>query len=83
MISDTYINQSSVEQIFRDLGSSLGIKRSNPHKFRRTCATFALKKGMPLEQVSKMLGHEQLDTTKIYLDLNDDELKAFHMKYVN
>ena len=82
MINDTHIDKSSVEQIFKKIGRSLGIKRSNPHKFRRTCATLALKKGMPLEQVSRMLGHEQLDTTKIYLDLNDDELKAFHMKYV-
>lgn len=83
LINDTHIDKGTVEEIFRKLGRNLGIKRSNPHKFRRTCATLALRKGMPLEQVSKMLGHEQLDTTKIYLDINDDELKAFHMKYVN
>ena len=83
MINDTHVDKGTVEERFRKLGRKLGIKRSNPHKFRRTCATLALKKGMPLEQVSRMLGHEQLDTTKIYLDLNDEELKDFHKKYVN
>lgn len=49
---------------------------------RRTCATLALRNGMPVELVSKMLGHANLDTTKIYLDLDDESLKQAHRKYV-
>ena len=54
----------------------------HPHRFRRTCATMALKRGMPIEQVSKMLGHEQLTTTQIYLDLDERSLEIAHEKYV-
>ena len=50
--------------------------------FRRTSATLALRRGMPIELVSKMLGHEQLTTTQLYLDLTEDELEAAHRKYV-
>lgn len=63
------------------LGRKLNIK-AHPHKFRRTCATNALRAGMPIEMVSKMLGHEQIGTTQIYLDLKEDDLKAMHQKYV-
>jgi site-specific recombinase XerD len=72
---------SSVEIRIRKISRKLGIE-AYPHKFRRTCATMALKRGMPIEQVSRMLGHEQLDTTKIYLDLNEEELEQAHRKYV-
>lgn len=48
-----------------------------------TCATTALNHGMSIELVSKMLGHESLDTTMIYLDLTDEDLKNAHRKYVN
>jgi phage integrase len=51
-------------------------------KRRRTCATMALKRGMPVEQVSKMLGHEELTTTQIYLDLDERNLEIAHEKYV-
>lgn len=59
-----------------------GVKQANPHKFRRTCATMALRKGMPIEQVSKMLGNESIETTQIYLDLTEEELALAHRKYV-
>ena len=52
------------------------------HRFRRTCATQALRHGMPIELVSMMLGHEQISTTQIYLDIRDDDLQAAHRKYV-
>lgn len=61
-----------------DLAEELGCSR-----FRRTCATMALRRGMPIEQVSRMLGHEELSTTQIYLDLTEDELALAHKKYVN
>lgn len=59
-----------------------GVKNCHPHRFRRTCATMALRRGMPIEQVSQMLGHEQLGTTQIYLDLTEEDLKSAHKKYV-
>lgn len=66
----------------RKLGKKARVEKVHPHRFRRTCATFALRKGMPIEQVSKMLGHEEISTTKIYLDLNQEELRQAHRKYV-
>lgn len=72
----------SIESKTRKIAKKAGVKKANPHKFRRTCATFALRRGMPIEQVSKMLGHEQISTTQIYLDLSDEDLKQAHKKYV-
>ena len=51
----------------RDIAEGAGVTKGNPHKYRRTCATMALRRGMPIEQVSKMLGHESIETTRIYL----------------
>lgn len=77
-----HMDHCSVEGIIRAIGKKVGAK-AHPHKFRRTCATMALKRGMPLTHVSKMLGHEQISTTQIYLDLTDEELESMHKKYVN
>jgi site-specific recombinase XerD len=73
---------SSVEQFTRRLGKKASVENSHPHRYRRTCATLALRNGMPIELVSKMLGHANLDTTKIYLDLDDESLKQAHRRYV-
>lgn len=73
---------STIEVICRGLAKRAGVERANPHKFRRTCATLALRRGMPIEQVSKMLGHESVSTTQIYLDLSEDDLVQAHKKYV-
>lgn len=81
LVPEEHQAASSIESMIRKLGKKLGIK-AYPHKFRRTCATFALRSGMPIEQVSKMLGHEQIGTTQRYLDLKESELKAAHEKYV-
>lgn len=80
--SDKPLIKSSIERRVRLIGERSGVDNVHPHRFRRTCATMALRRGMPLEQVSKMLGHEQLQTTQIYLDLNDEELLNMHKKYV-
>lgn len=77
---DGHMNTSSIESYVRYLGRKDGIK-AHPHKFRRTGATMALKRGMPLMQVSKTLGHESVETTQVYLDIDDTELKSAHMKY--
>ena len=80
---DTHIDAGTVEQLMRRLKKRAGLECGvYPHKFRRTCATMALRRGMPIEQVSKMLGHESIETTQIYLDLNEEELEQAHKKYV-
>lgn len=66
----------------RELGHELGIKDVHPHRFRRTAATQALNRGMPIEQVQKMLGHEQMQTTLIYAQSAQEELKISHKKFV-
>lgn len=82
-VSDTNpLNMSSAESIVRKIGATAGIKNVHPHRFRRTGATMALRSGMPLIQVSKLLGHESIDTTQIYLDISDTELEEAHEKYV-
>lgn len=73
---------SAIEICLRSLGRELGIENVHPHRFRRTAATNALKHGMSIEQVSKMLGHNDLDTTMIYLTVSQEELKNSHKKYV-
>lgn len=77
-----HISNSGIEDLTRRLAKRSGIERANPHKFRKTCATMALRRGMSIEQVSKMLGHEQISTTQIYLDLQESELEQAHKKYV-
>ena len=71
-----------IEAIVRKLGARAGVEKVHPHRFRRTCATFALRRGMPIEQVSKMLGHANIATTQVYLDLSEEELAQAHRKYV-
>lgn len=72
---------STIGGRIRKLGKKAGVMDCHPHRFRRTCATMALRRGMPLEQVSKMLGHESIATTQIYLDLSETELERSHDKY--
>ena len=73
---------SSIQKIIKKLGDSLNIK-AHPHKFRRTFATKFLNKNMPIEQVQKLLGHESVDTTMIYINVNQDMVKFNHEKYTN
>lgn len=76
------IDESSVESLMRRIGKRAGVENVHPHRFRRTAATLALQRGMPIEQVSKMLGHEQINTTQIYVSINQDDLKRAHQKYL-
>ena len=78
---EDHADKGTIECFIRKLGRKVGVD-AYPHKFRRTCATNALRNGMPIEMVSKMLGHEQLSTTQIYLDISDESLKYMHEKYV-
>ncbi|MGB4627639.1 MAG: site-specific integrase, partial [Erysipelotrichaceae bacterium] len=74
---------SGVEIRLRELGRSLGITRVYPHKFRRTLATRAIDKGMPIEQVQSLLGHSQIDTTMKYAMVNQNNVKISHKKYIS
>ncbi len=71
-----------IESGIRKMGEQLGIAKCHPHRFRRTTATLALNRGMPIEQVSKMLGHEQLTTTQIYAQTSENNLASSHKKFV-
>lgn len=73
---------SGVEIRLRRLGRELGINRVHPHKFRRTMATRAIDKGMPVEQVQKLLGHSQIDTTMRYAIVNQTNVKVAHHKFI-
>lgn len=79
---DGAAGKDTIGATLRELGKKAGVEKVHPHRFRRTCATFALRRGMPIEQVSRMLGHANIATTQIYLDLSDDELAQAHKKYV-
>ena len=73
---------SGVEIRLRQLGRKLKIEKVHPHKFRRTMATRAIDKGMPIEQVQKILGHSQIDTTMQYAIVNQNNVKASHRRYI-
>lgn len=71
-----------IESRIKKLGDKLGIKKVHPHKFRRTLATNAIDRGMPIEQVQKLLGHERIDTTLHYAMVKQSNVKIGHRKYV-
>ena len=73
---------SGVEIRVRELGRKLQMDKIHPHKFRRTMATRAIDKGMPIEQVQKILGHSQIDTTMQYAIVNQKNVKTSHRKYI-
>ena len=74
---------SGVEIRLRQLGRRLGISKVHPHKFRRTVATTAIDKGMPIEQVQRLLGHSQIDTTMHYAMVNQNNVKESHRRYIS
>ena len=72
-----------VEARLRKLGDKANVAHVHPHKFRRTLATNAIDKGMPIEQVQKLLGHVQIDTTMQYAMVNQTNVKIAHRKYIS
>ena len=78
---EEHTSTSTIEEAIRRIGKKVGVQ-AHPHKFRRTCATFALRRGMDIIYVGKMLGHENITTTQIYLELNEEEMDYQHKKYV-
>ena len=79
----TRLTISGVEVRLRQLGKKVNLNKVHPHKFRRTLATMAIDKGMPIEQVQKMLGHVKIDTTLHYAMVNQANVKAAHRKFLN
>lgn len=71
-----------VEVRLRRLGKQLGITKMHPHKFRRTLATMAIDKGMPIEQLQQLLGHQRIDTTLQYAMVKQSNVKIAHRKYI-
>jgi site-specific recombinase XerD len=73
---------SGIEKILRELGKEAEIAKVHPHRFRRTLATMAIDKGMPIEQVQKLLGHVKIDTTMHYAMVNQNNVKNAHRKFL-
>lgn len=73
---------SGIELIVRNLGVNTNINKVHPHKFRRTLATMAIDKGMPVEQVQKLLGHVKIETTMHYAMVNQSNVKISHRRYI-
>ena len=71
-----------VETRLRELGRQLGVHKVHPHKFRRTLATMAIGKGMPIEQLQQLLGHKRIDTTLQYAMVKQSNVKLAHRKYI-
>ena len=71
-----------IERRLRELGRRLDLPRVHPHKFRRTLATSAIDKGMPIEQVQQLLGHQKIDTTMHYAMVKQQNVKLAHRKYI-
>ena len=73
---------TGIEIFVRKLGKRAGVSNTHPHRFRRTFATTALKRGATLEQVQRMLGHEKIDTTLKYAIIADNTVKISHERYL-
>lgn len=74
---------SGVEVRLREFGEELNINKVHPHKFRRTLATMAIDKGMPIEQLQRLLGHEKIDTTMHYAMVKQSNVKLAHRKFIS
>ena len=76
------LSKESIELIVRKIGKDAGVKQTHPHRFRRTMATNAINRGMPIQEVKELLGHEKMDTTMIYCTVMQDNVKLSHKKYI-
>lgn len=76
------IKIGGIESRLREMGKKLAIQKVHPHKFRRTLATMAIDKGMPIEQLQQLLGHKRIDTTLQYAMVKQSNVKLAHKKYI-
>ena len=79
---NTRITIGGIESRLRKMGKALKIEKVHPHKFRRTLATMAIDKGMPIEQLQQLLGHKRIDTTLQYAMVKQSNVKQAHRKYI-
>lgn len=79
----TRITIGGIESRLREMGRILEIEKVHPHKFRRTLATMAIDKGMPIEQLQQLLGHKRIDTTLQYAMVKQSNVKQAHRKYIS
>lgn len=77
------MKNSGIQTLLNRLGKECKIEKLHPHRFRRTCATNLLRKGMPLEKVSKILGHESVETTMVYCNIKQEDVKNDYIKIMN
>ena len=75
-------DKGTIERMVGNIGKRAKVTKSHPHRFRRTGATIALRTGMPVMKISKLLGHANIAVTQVYLDISDEELENEHGKYV-
>ena len=76
------LTAGAVRTILKRIGEQTGVEKVHPHRFRRTCATNLLRKGMPIEEVAEILGHEKLETTRIYCAIDKEKVKSNHRRYM-
>lgn len=74
------MSKQAVEKILKVIAKYAGVSNVHPHRFRRTFATNALNKGMPVQHLQRILGHTSLDTTMIYCCVDEDEIKLEHKR---
>ena len=75
------ITPGGVRGMMKALANVAGVEKVHPHRFRRTMATGLVRRGMPIEEVAAILGHEKLDTTMKYVVLNNEDLKHSYRKF--
>lgn len=76
------LSVNSIEKMIREIGHKTDIENVHPHRFRRTMATKAIDKGMPIEQVQVLLGHAKIDTTLHYANVQQSNVRHSHQKYI-
>lgn len=76
------LSKRGLEFLVKEIGNRAGVENCYPHRFRRTVATRLIYKGVPIEQVQRLLGHSKIETTLIYAEVNQEEVKNNHRKYI-
>lgn len=76
------LSAAGVRSMLKKIGMETGIDKVHPHRFRTTCATNLLRKGMPIEEVAEILGHEKLETTRVYALVDKEKVKADHRRFM-
>lgn len=77
------LSKTGIEDIIRRIGKRAGVDKAHPHRFRRTAATNALNRGMPVQEVAQLLGHAKLETTMVYCSVDQAGVKYHHQKYLS